>query len=99
MEPVALVIAAASSGAALVAAAPAARQERTVKIADFGAKSGVVRSFGINSEAAMGGAADEFSNAGGIGKDARQVGARARCPEGNARDRIVERLDTCEPTR
>ncbi len=28
-------------------------QERTVKITGFGAKSGVVRVFGINSEAAM----------------------------------------------
>ena len=34
-------------------ATPALTQERTVKITGFGAKSGVVRVFGINSEAAM----------------------------------------------
>jgi branched-chain amino acid transport system substrate-binding protein len=33
-------------------------QEKTIKITGFGAKSGVVRSFGINSEAAMLAAAD-----------------------------------------
>ena len=34
-------------------AAPAMAQERTLKIYGFGAKSGVVRIFGLNSEAAM----------------------------------------------
>jgi len=66
MKPIALAIAAVFSGAALVAAAPAGAQERTVKIASFGAKSGVVRSFGINSEAAIRAAADEINKAGGV---------------------------------
>ena len=66
MKPIAIAIAAAFGGAALVAAAPAAAQERTVKIAAFGAKTGVVRSFGINSEAAIRAAADEINKAGGV---------------------------------
>jgi branched-chain amino acid transport system substrate-binding protein len=37
-------------GTALAFTAPASAQERTVKITGFGAKSGVVRVFGINSE-------------------------------------------------
>jgi len=37
-------------------------QERTVKITGFGAKSGVVRVFGINSEAAMKAAAEAINN-------------------------------------
>jgi branched-chain amino acid transport system substrate-binding protein len=41
-------------------------QERTVKITGFGAKSGVVRVFGINSEAAMKAAAEEINKAGGV---------------------------------
>ncbi|MBM3567763.1 MAG: ABC transporter substrate-binding protein [Alphaproteobacteria bacterium] len=41
-------------------------QEREVKITGFGAKSGVVRSFGVNSEAAMLAAADQINKAGGI---------------------------------
>ena len=43
----------AALGVALLASLPAAAQERTVKIYGFGAKSGVVRIFGLNSEAAM----------------------------------------------
>ena len=35
------------------ATAPASAQERVIKIAGFGAKTGPVRSFGVNSEAAM----------------------------------------------
>jgi branched-chain amino acid transport system substrate-binding protein len=66
MKPLALAVAALFAGAALVAAAPAAAQERTVKIAGFGAKSGVVRSFGVNSEAAIRAAADEINRAGGV---------------------------------
>jgi branched-chain amino acid transport system substrate-binding protein len=66
MKPLALAVAALFAGGALVAAAPAAAQERTVKIAGFGAKSGVVRSFGINSEAAVRAAADEINKAGGV---------------------------------
>jgi branched-chain amino acid transport system substrate-binding protein len=66
MKPIALAVAALFTGAALVAAAPAAAQERTVKIAGFGAKSGVVRSFGVNSDAAIHAAMDEINKAGGV---------------------------------
>jgi len=41
-------------------------QDKTVKIAGFGAKSGVVRSFGINSEAALLAAADVVNQQGGV---------------------------------
>src|SRR4029450_12355148 len=41
-------------------------QGRAVKIARFGAKSGVVRVFGINSEAALKAAAEEINKAGGV---------------------------------
>jgi branched-chain amino acid transport system substrate-binding protein len=52
--------------APLLAAAPAQAQERTVKIYGFGAKSGVVRIFGLNSEAAMKAAAEQINKAGGV---------------------------------
>jgi branched-chain amino acid transport system substrate-binding protein len=52
--------------AALAFAAPSSAQERTVKITGFGAKSGVVRVFGINSEAAMKAAAEVINAAGGV---------------------------------
>lgn len=39
---------------------------QTIKVAGFGAKSGVVRSFGVNSEAAMLAAADVINKAGGV---------------------------------
>jgi branched-chain amino acid transport system substrate-binding protein len=52
--------------AAFAFAAPASAQERTVKITGFGAKSGVVRVFGINSEAALKAAAEVINNAGGV---------------------------------
>jgi len=39
---------------------------QAVKITGFGAKSGVVRSFGINSEAAMLAAADQINKGGGV---------------------------------
>ena len=45
---------------------PASAQERTVKITGFGAKSGVVRVFGINSEAALKAAAEEINKSGGV---------------------------------
>jgi branched-chain amino acid transport system substrate-binding protein len=51
---------------ALSASQAAVAQERTVKITGFGAKSGVVRVFGINSEAAMKAAAEEINRAGGV---------------------------------
>jgi branched-chain amino acid transport system substrate-binding protein len=53
------------AGAALFAS-DAIAQERTVKITGFGAKSGVVRVFGVNSEAAMKAAAEEINKAGGV---------------------------------
>ena len=66
MKTIALAVTAALSALALGFASGAAAQERTVKIAGMGAKSGVVRSFGVNSEAAMLAAADEINKAGGI---------------------------------
>ena len=53
---------------AFAAAGPSAAlaQQKTLKIAGFGAKSGVVRSFGINSEAAMLAAADQINKSGGV---------------------------------
>jgi branched-chain amino acid transport system substrate-binding protein len=66
MKPLTLAVAAALSALGFGFATDAAAQERTVKIAGFGAKSGVVRSFGVNSEAAMLAAADEINKAGGI---------------------------------
>lgn len=51
-----------------LASTPAQAQsgERTIKIYGFGAKSGVVRIFGIQSEAAMQAAADKINAAGGV---------------------------------
>ena len=48
------------------AAGGAMAQEKTIKIAGFGAKTGAVRSFGINSEAAMKAAADLINSQGGV---------------------------------
>lgn len=59
-------LAAAAALAGLLAATPAVAQERTVKIYGFGAKSGVVRIFGLNSEAAMKAAAEQINKAGGV---------------------------------
>lgn len=47
-------------------AGAAVAQDKTIQIAGFGAKSGVVRSFGVNSEAAMLAAADVINKAGGV---------------------------------
>jgi branched-chain amino acid transport system substrate-binding protein len=55
-----------AAAALALAAAPAAAQERTIKIYGFGAKSGVVRIFGLNSEAAMKAAAEQINKAGGL---------------------------------
>jgi branched-chain amino acid transport system substrate-binding protein len=66
MKTLALAVTAALSSLALALPSGAAAQERTVKIAGMGAKSGVVRSFGVNSEAAMLAAADEINKAGGV---------------------------------
>jgi branched-chain amino acid transport system substrate-binding protein len=52
--------------AAFALATPSFTQERTVKITGFGAKSGVVRVFGVNSEAAMKAAAEAINTSGGV---------------------------------
>jgi len=52
--------------ALLSIAAESSAQERPVVITGFGAKSGVVRSFGLNSEAALLAAADRINKAGGV---------------------------------
>jgi branched-chain amino acid transport system substrate-binding protein len=66
MRKLDIAIAALVVGTALAASDAAPAQERTVKITGFGAKSGVVRVFGINSEAALKAAAEEINNAGGV---------------------------------
>jgi len=48
------------------AASGAFAQEKTIKITGFGAKTGPVRTFGINSHAAMDAAADQINKAGGV---------------------------------
>ena len=58
--------AALTAAATVLLCAPAVAQERTLKIYGFGAKSGVVRIFGLNSEAAMKAAADQINKAGGV---------------------------------
>jgi len=47
-------------------AGTAVAQDKTIQIAGFGAKSGVVRSFGVNSEAALLAAADVINKGGGV---------------------------------
>ncbi len=59
-------IAAALSFAALAVPGVAGAQEREVRISGFGAMTGVVRSFGINSKAALEAAADQINKAGGV---------------------------------
>ncbi len=66
MKKSALLLSVAAIALAGLAAAPASAQERTIKIAGFGAKTGPVRSFGVNSEAAMRAAADEINAKGGV---------------------------------
>jgi len=61
-----LVASAVVAGLAVASSAPAAAQEREIKLSGFGAMSGVVRSFGINSKAALEAAADEINKAGGV---------------------------------
>lgn len=61
-----LTLAALAAALSAAVALPAAAQERTIKIYGFGAKSGVVRIFGLNSEAAMKGAAEVVNRAGGV---------------------------------
>jgi hypothetical protein len=49
MKKSALLLGACALALAGFAAGPASSQERTIKIAGFGAKTGPVRSFGVNS--------------------------------------------------
>ncbi len=56
----------AAAGVALAAGAGAEAADRTVKIAGFGAKSGVVRSFGVNTEAVLRAAAKAINDGGGV---------------------------------
>jgi branched-chain amino acid transport system substrate-binding protein len=64
MKKLAFAVAAAFAAAAYTGSPFA--QEKTIRITGFGAKSGVVRSFGINSEAAMLAAADMINKQGGV---------------------------------
>jgi branched-chain amino acid transport system substrate-binding protein len=66
MKTLATAVAAALAAMALGLPSGATAQERTVKITGFGAKTGVIRSFGINSEAAMLAAADQINKQGGV---------------------------------
>jgi branched-chain amino acid transport system substrate-binding protein len=66
MRTVSVAAAALLAGLMTSVSGGALAQERTVKITGFGAKSGVVRVFGVNSEAAMKAAAEEINKAGGV---------------------------------
>ena len=64
MKKMAFAVAAAC--ASLGFSASALAQEKTVSIAAFGVKSGVLRLFGLNSEAAINAAVEEVNKAGGV---------------------------------
>ena len=64
MKKIAFAVAAAC--ASLGFSASALAQDKTVSIAAFGVKSGVLRLFGLNSEAAVNAAAEEVNKAGGV---------------------------------
>jgi branched-chain amino acid transport system substrate-binding protein len=66
MRSLIVAIAALLAGTALSVSEGAFAQDRTVKITGFGAKSGVVRVFGVNSEAALKAAAEEINKSGGV---------------------------------
>jgi branched-chain amino acid transport system substrate-binding protein len=66
MKQLGLATAAVLAATALVATDGASAQDREVKIVGIGAKSGVVRSFGINSEAALRAAAELVNRGGGV---------------------------------
>jgi len=66
MKKLSLAVATAFCGAALALPLAAQAQQKTITIAGFGAKSGVVRSFGVNSEAALLAAADVVNRSGGV---------------------------------
>jgi branched-chain amino acid transport system substrate-binding protein len=81
MKPIGLAVAAAFA-ATISFQDSALAQEKTVKIAGFAAKSGVVRSFGVNSEAAMLAAAEIINKQGGV-----------RLADGSKAKLVVEFLD------
>jgi branched-chain amino acid transport system substrate-binding protein len=60
------VLSAALGFALLAGAGTAEAQDRQVKITGFGAMSGVIRSFGMNSKAALEAAADQINKSGGV---------------------------------
>jgi branched-chain amino acid transport system substrate-binding protein len=64
MKKIAFAVAAAFASMGFSASALA--QEKTVSIAAFGVKSGVLRLFGLNSEAAVNAAVEEVNKAGGV---------------------------------
>jgi branched-chain amino acid transport system substrate-binding protein len=65
VKKIALAVSAAFAVCAL-GATPVLAQEKTIKIAGFGAKTGPVRSFGVNSEAALLAATDVINKQGGV---------------------------------
>jgi branched-chain amino acid transport system substrate-binding protein len=65
MTRIALAVAAAFA-VGMISSGGALAQEKTVKIAGFGVKSGVLRLFGLNSEAALKAAVEEVNKAGGV---------------------------------
>ena len=65
MKKLAFAVAAAFAATAFTGSGGLA-QEKTIKITGFGAKTGIIRSFGINSEAAMLAAAEVINNQGGV---------------------------------
>ncbi|MDE0029498.1 MAG: ABC transporter substrate-binding protein, partial [Deltaproteobacteria bacterium] len=56
----------AAAASILALGQPAAAADRTVKIAGWGAKSGPLRSFGVNSEAVLKAAVKSINDAGGV---------------------------------
>jgi branched-chain amino acid transport system substrate-binding protein len=65
MKKLALAVAAALAATAYTGSAALA-QDKTIRISGFGAKTGVIRLFGINSEAAMLAAAEVINKQGGV---------------------------------
>jgi branched-chain amino acid transport system substrate-binding protein len=65
MTRIALAVAAAFA-VGMISSGGALAQEKTIKIAGFGVKSGVLRLFGLNSEAALKAAVEEVNKAGGV---------------------------------
>jgi branched-chain amino acid transport system substrate-binding protein len=66
MRTLSIAVAALLAGTMTGVSGGAIAQEREVRITGFGAMTGVVRSFGINSKAALEAAADQINKAGGV---------------------------------